>query len=153
MMNSTNFANVQKRLIRMGPRGGFFVAKADGSKKRKPVARFRKGADGSLVRLTKGNLPNVPAAIRPKRAAAAKAAPKPRKRVRTPMAPTNARKARMNAMAMKRAVGIMAAPRRRIRVAPKGKANVMVMSPGGTFYKMKRSLMARTRVANQKKMR
>tara|TARA_R110002073_G_scaffold16099_6_gene62417 strand:- start:5206 stop:5868 length:663 start_codon:yes stop_codon:yes gene_type:complete len=73
MMNSTNFANVKRRVIRMGPRGGFFVTKTGGEKKPRPVARFRKAADGSLVKLTKANLPNVPEAIRPKRAAAAKA--------------------------------------------------------------------------------
>ena len=33
-MNSTNFLNGQERVIRMGPRGGFYVAKNDGSKKR-----------------------------------------------------------------------------------------------------------------------
>ena len=78
MMNSTNFANSKQRLIRMGPRGGFYVAKNDGGKKRNPVARFRKAADGSMVKLTKANLPNVPEAIRPARAPAAKATPKPR---------------------------------------------------------------------------
>ena len=65
MMNSTNFANSKQRVIRMGPRGGFYVSKADGQKKRNPVARFRKAADGSMVKLTKTNLPNVPEAIRP----------------------------------------------------------------------------------------
>ena len=72
MMNSTNFANSKQRVIRMGPRGGFYVSKADGQKKRNPVARFRKAADGSMVKLTKTNLPNVPEAIRP-----ARATPKP----------------------------------------------------------------------------
>jgi hypothetical protein len=150
MMNSTNFLNGQERVIRMGPRGGFYALKKDGSKKRNPIARFRKAADGSLVRLTKANLPKVPEAIRPARAAAAKATPKPRgmsnsakatkmfqtilakgprkvrknkgvarKKAPTPMAAPNARKARMNAMALKRAAGAMPAPRRRIRATPK----------------------------------
>ena len=216
MMNSTNFANSKQRVIRMGPRGGFYVAKADGSKKRNPVARFRKAANGSMMKLTKANLPNVPEAIRPKRAAAAKAAPKPRgmsnsakatkmfatilnkgprkvrknkgvarKKVATPLAPANARKARMNAMAAKRNAGTMAAPRRRVRVAPKPRGmsnsakatkmfakilnkqvappkakankvaskNVIVVSPGGTLYKSKRSEMALKRAAAQKKLR
>ena len=215
-MNSTNFANSKQRVIRMGPRGGFYVAKVDGQKKRNPVARFRKAADGSMVKLTKANLPNVPEAIRPKRAAAAKATPKPRgmsnsakatkmfatmlnkgprkvrknkgvarKKVATPLAPANARKARMNAMAAKRASGAMAAPRRRVRVAPKPRGmsnsakatkmfakilnkqvappkakankvaskNVIVVSPGGTLYKSKRSEMALKRAAAQKKLR
>ena len=219
MMNSTNFANVKRRVIRMGPRGGFFVTKIDGEKKPRPVARFRKAADGSLVKLTKANLPNVPEAIRPKRVAAAKAAPKPRgmsnsakatkmfatmmnkgprkvrknkgvarKKVATPLAPANARKVRMNAMAAKRNAGAMAAPRRRVRAAPKPRGrkamsnsakatkmfakilnkqvappkakankvaakNVIVVSPGGTLYKSKRSEMALKRAGAQKKLR
>ena len=222
MMNSTNFANSKQRVIRVGPRGGFYVAKADGSKKRNPVAKFRKAADGSMVKLTKANLPNVPNAIRPARAAAAKATPKPRgrkpmsnsakaskmfatilnkgsrkvrknkgvarKKVATPLAPANARKARINAMALKRNAGAMPAPRRRVRATPKPRGrkplsnsakatkmfakilnkkvappkakankvaakNVIVVSPGGTIYKSKRSEMALKRAAAQKKLR
>jgi hypothetical protein len=219
MMNSTNFANSKQRVIRMGPRGGFYVLKADGEKKRQPVAKFRKAADGSMVKLTKTNLPNVPEAIRPARVAAAKAAPKPRgyspgtkasqlftakvlnkparkvrknkgvprKKVPTPMAAPNARRARMNAMALKRAAGTMPVPRRIVRVVkprgrkplsnsakatkafqdilnkqvapPKAKAakvaakNVIIVSPGGTLYKSKRSEMALKRAAAQKKLR
>ena len=218
-MNSTNFLNGQERVIRMGPRGGFYALKKDGSKKRNPVAKFRKAADGSLVRLTKANLPKVPEAIRPARAAAAKATPKPRgmsnsakatkmfqamlnkparkvrknkgvarKKAPTPMAAPNARKARMNAMALKRATGAMPAPRRRVRATPKPRGrkpmsnsakaaqmfakilnkqvappkakankvatkNVIVVSPGGTIYKSKRSELALKRAAAQKKLR
>ncbi len=219
MMNSTNFANSKQRVIRMGPRGGFYVSKADGQKKRQPVAKFRKAADGSMVKLTKANLPKVPEAIRPARAAAAKATPKPRgmsnsakatkmfqailnkparkvrknkgvarKKAPTPMAAPNARKARMNAMALKRATGAMPAPRRRVRATPKPRGrkpmsnsakaaqmfakilnkqaappkakankvaakNVIVVSPGGTIYKSKRSELALKRAAAQKKLR
>ena len=218
-MNSTNFLNGQKRVIRMGPRSGFYALKNDGSKKRNPVAKFRKAADGSLARLTKANLPKVPEAIRPARAAAAKVTPKPRgmsnsakatkmfqtmlakgprkvrknkgvarKKAPTPMAAPNARKARMNAMALKRATGAMPAPRRRVRAAPKPRGrkpmsnsakatkmfakilnkqvappkakankvaakNVIVVSPGGTIYKSKRSELALKRAAAQKKLR
>jgi hypothetical protein len=216
MMNSTNFANSKQRVIRMGPRGGFYVAKADGQKKRNPVARFRKAADGSMVKLTNVNLTNVPEAIRPTRAAA-KATPKPmndsakatkmfqtilakpvrkvrknkgvaRKKMPTPMAAPNARKARMNAMTLKRAGGAMPAPRSRVRAMPKprgrkpmsesakatkmfakvlnkqvappkpkaakvAKKNVIVVSPGGTLYKSKRSEMALKRADAQKRLR
>ena len=216
-MNSTNFANSKQRLIRMGPRGGFYVAKADGQKKRNPVARFRKAADGSMVKLTNVNLTNVPEAIRPTRAAA-KATLKPmsdsakatkmfqtilakpvrkvrknkgvaRKKMPTPMAAPNARKARKNAMTLKRASGAMPAPRSRVRAmpAPRGrkpmsesaratrmfakvlnkqvappkaakaakpaKKNVIVVSPGGTLYKSKRSEMALKRADAQKRLR
>ena len=211
MMNSTNFANSKRRVIRMGSRGGFYIAKGDGEKKYNPVARFRKASDGSMTKLTKTNLPNVPEAIRPARAAGK--APSP-----TPLAPANARRARMNAMAAKRAAGAMPAPRRRARATtkprgrkpmsnsakasqlftamvlnkparkvrknkgvarkpksgsaeatrrfakilnkqvapPKAKVaakNVIIVSPGGTLYKSKRSEMALKRARAQKKLR
>ena len=141
-MNSTNFANSKQRVIRMGPRGGFYVAKVDGQKKRNPVARFRKAADGSMVKLTKANLPNVPEAIRPKRAAAAKATPKPR-------GMSNSAKAtKMFAKILNKQV---APPKAKAnKVAAK---NVIVVSPGGTLYKSKRSEMALKRAAAQKKLR
>lgn len=72
MMNSTNFANSKRRVITLGPRGAFRVGKMDGTFKYAPVARFRKAADGSMVKLTETNLPKVPEKIRPARAAAAK---------------------------------------------------------------------------------
>tara|TARA_R110002072_G_scaffold5495_8_gene35170 strand:- start:905 stop:1474 length:570 start_codon:yes stop_codon:yes gene_type:complete len=175
MMN-TNFANSKKRVIRQGLQGGMYVMTTKGSKSYGPVAKFRKAANGALKKLSKANLLNVPNAIRPKRVA--KATP-------TPMAPAAARKARMNAMAAKRNAGAMAAPRRRVRAAPKprgmsnsaratkmfakilnkqvappkakankvAKKNVIVVSPGGTIYKSKRSELALKRAAAQKKMR
>ena len=142
MMNSTNFANSKQRVIRMGPRGGFYVAKADGQKKRNPVAKFRKAADGSMVKLTKANLPNVPNAIRPARAAAAKATPKPRGMSNS-------------AKATKMFQGILnkKAPVRKPKAAKVAAKNVIVVSPGGTLYKSKRSEMALKRARNQKKLR
>ena len=188
MMNSTNFANSKQRVIRMGPRGGFYALKADGQKKRNPVAKFRKATDGSMVKLTKANLPNVPEAIRPARAAAAKAAPKPRGLSNSAKATKMfqailkkaPRKVRKNKGVLRVAPKAKASPKPRGRkptsesvkatkvfakilnkrvAPPKAKANkvasknVMVLSPGGTIYKSKRSMMARTRAANQKKMR
>lgn len=188
MMNSTNFVNGQKRVIRVGPRGGFYALKNDGDKKRNPVARFRKAADGSLVRLTKANLPNVPNAIRPARAAAAKATPKPRgmsnsakatkmfqailakgprkvrknkgvrrvaakpkatpkPRGRKPMS-NSAKAAQMFAKILNKK-----APVRKPKVAKVAAKNVIVVSPGGTLYKSKRSEMALKRARAQKKMR
>ena len=142
MMNSTNFANSKQRVIRMGPRGGFYALKADGQKKRNPVAKFRKATDGSMVKLTKANLPNVPEAIRPARAAAAKAAPKPR-------GMSNSAKAtKMFATILNKQV---APPKAKAnKVAAK---NVIVVSPGGTLYKSKRSEMALKRAGAQKKLR
>ena len=126
-MNSTNFANSKRRVITLGPRGAFRVGKMDGTFKYAPVARFRKAADGSMVKLTKTNLPKVPEAIRPARAAAAKATtPMVRK---NKVAPANARK---NKPAAK---------------------NVIVVSPGGTLYKNKRSNTALKRATTQKKLR
>lgn len=145
MMNSTNFANSKQRVIRMGPRGGFYVSKGDGQKKRQPVAKFRKAADGSMVKLTKANLPNVPEAIRPARAAAAKATPKPRGR--KPMS-NSAKATKMFAKVLNKKV---APPKAKAaKVAAK---NVIVVSPGGTLYKSKRSEMALKRAKNQKKLR
>lgn len=71
-MNSTNFANSKRRVITLGPRGGFRVTKKSGEVSYSPVARFRKMANGSMVKLTKTNVSKVPEAIRPARAAAAK---------------------------------------------------------------------------------
>lgn len=188
MMNSTNFANSKQRVIRMGPRGGFYALKADGQKKRNPVAKFRKATDGSMVKLTKANLPNVPEAIRPARAAAAKATvARPRlspgaKATKVFQAILNKppRKVRKNKGVLRVAPKARASPKPRGRkpasdsvkatkmfakilnkqvAPPKVKANklasknVMVLSPGGTIYKSKRSMMARTRAANLKKMR
>jgi len=191
MMNSTNFANGMKRVIRMGPRGGFYVSRQDGAKKRNPVARFRKAADGSMMKLTKANLPNVPEAIRPARAAAAKPEPKPRGRkamsesaratkmfqdilnkparkmrsnkgvARKPKAPKATPKPRgrkamsESARATKMFQAILNKPVR--KAAPKAAKvaakNVIVVSPGGTLYKSKRSEMALKRAAAQKKLR
>ena len=179
-MNSTNFANGMKRAIRLGSRGGFFVAKADGSKKYNPVAKFRKAADGSMVKLTKANLPSVPDAIRPARAAAAKAAPKPRgrkpltesakatKMFQTMLNKPAARKVRSNKGVARKPKAPK--PRGRkpltesakatkmfqamLNKAPKVAAkNVIVVSPGGTLYKSKRSEMALKRAAAQKRLR
>ena len=196
MMNSTNFANSKQRVIRMGPRGGFYVAKNDGGKKRNPVAKFRKAADGSMVKLTKANLSNVPKAIRPARAPAAKAAPKrmspgtkasqmfttkvlnkkPRARKanspatkatkmeyrqiyrnlfgsarkprgRKPMS-ESARATKMFAKILNKKV-----PARKPKAAKVAAKNVIVVSPGGTLYKSKRSEMALKRARAQKKMR
>lgn len=183
MMNSTNFANSKQRVIRMGSRGGFYIAKADGEKKYNPVAKFRKAADGSMVKLTKTNLPNVPEAIRPARAAEAKGTPKPRGR--KPMSNSAKatkmfqgilnkppRKVRKNkgvprmsdsAKATKTFQAILAKGPRKVRknkgVARKPKApkvaakNVIVVSPGGTLYKSKRSEMALKRARAQRKLR
>jgi len=129
-MNSTNFANSKQRVIRMGPRGGFYVSKADGQKKRNPVARFRKAADGSMVKLTKTNLPNVPEAIRP-----ARATPKPLGR---PPATNSAKATKMFAKVLN-------------KKAPVTK-NVIVVSPGGTLYKSKRAKVALERAAGKKKL-
>ena len=142
MMNSTNFLNGQERVIRMGPRGGFYALKKDGSKKRNPVARFRKAADGSLVRLTKANLPKVPEAIRPARAAAAKATPKPR-------GMSNSAKATK----MFQAILNKKAPARKPKAAKVAAKNVIVVSPRGTLYKSRRSQMALNRAKAQKKLR
>ena len=183
MMNSTNFANSKQRVIRMGPRGGFYVSKGDGQKKRQPVAKFRKAADGSMVKLTKANLPNVPEAIRPARAAAAKATPKPRGRkpmsnsakatkmfqavlnkpahkVRKNKAPNAPKPRGRKPMSNSAKATKMFAKVLNKKVAPpKAKAakvaakNVIVVSPGGTLYKSKRSEMALKRAKNQKKLR
>lgn len=152
MMN-TNFANSKKRVIRQGLRGGMYVMTAKGLKSYGPVAKFRKVANGTMKKLLPANLANVPNAIRPKRVAAAKP---------SSLAPANARKARMNAMALKRNAGAMPAPRRRVRATPKPRgrkpmsnsakatkmfAKIMnkkaparkskiVVSPGGTNYKI-----------------
>ena len=144
-MNSTNFANGMKRVIRMGPRGGFYVSRQDGAKKRNPVALFRKAADGSMMKLTKANLPNVPEAIRPARAAAAKPEPKPRGRKAMS---ESARATKMFQAILNKPVR-KAAPKA-AKVAAK---NVIVVSPGGTLYKSKRSEMALKRAAAQKKLR
>ena len=143
MMNSTNFANSLKRSIRLGSRGGFFVARADGKKKYNPVAKFRKTTDGSMVKITKANLAAVPNAIRPARAGKAKTTPKPRGR---PALSESVRATRAFAKILNRQV---APPRLKARkVAAK---NVMVVSPGGTLYKSKRSMMTRARVAEKKR--
>jgi len=117
MMNSTNFANSKRRVITLGPRGGFRVTKKSGEVSYSPVARFRKTANGSMVKLTKTNLSKVPDAIRPARAAAAKQ------------------------------------PTRMVRKNKAARKNVIVVSPGGTLYKNKRSKTALKRAAAQKKLR
>jgi hypothetical protein len=175
--NSTNFANGTKRAIRMGSRGGFFVVKPDGLKKYNPVAKFRKSTNGTLVKLYKANLPNVPLAIRPARvAAAAKASPL----VRRPRLSPNSKVTKMFQDIMNRQVKPPRAKKasplvRRRRLSPgskatklfqailnrqvkpprakANKANVMVISPGGTVYKSKRSMLARNLAAAKKKRR
>jgi hypothetical protein len=172
MMNSTNFANSKQRVIRMGPRGGFYVARADGEKKRNPVARFRRAADGSMVKLTKANLPNVPEAIRPARAAEAKAAPKPRGRkpmtdsakaskmfadilAKGPRKPRGRKPMTDSAKASKMFAAILAKGPRKVRknkgVARKPKVvKVTVVSPNGG--PSSRTRMAMRRAAAQKQM-
>ena len=62
-MDSTNFANSKKRMIRKSARGTFFVMTTAGAKSYGPMAAFRKNASGSLVRLTASN--SVPNKIAP----------------------------------------------------------------------------------------
>ena len=58
------FANSKKRMIQMSDKGVPFVMTAAGKKSYKPVAAFKKNANGSLVKLKNTN--NVPNAIKPK---------------------------------------------------------------------------------------
>ena len=58
------FANSKKRMIQMSDKGVPFVMTAAGKKSYKPVAAFKKNANGSLVKLQNTN--NVPNAIKPK---------------------------------------------------------------------------------------
>jgi hypothetical protein len=69
-MDSTNFANSKKRMIRKSAKGSFFVMTAAGAKSYGPKAAFRKNASGSLVRLVASN--SVPAKIAPAKRAVRK---------------------------------------------------------------------------------
>lgn len=61
--STTNFLNSKGRRIYQGKSGGFFVMKADGTKKYKPTAAFRQvGNNGTKSKVSASNK-NVPRAI------------------------------------------------------------------------------------------
>ena len=58
----TNFLNSKGRRIFQGKSGGFFVMKADGTKKYKPTAAFRQVGEGAKTKVGASNT-NIPSAI------------------------------------------------------------------------------------------
>ena len=124
-MDTTNFANSKKRMIRMSPKGVPFVMTADGKKSYGPKAAFKKTPDGGLRKLTKNNsVPNkiAPAMLmgRKKRAnAGVKRGPQASRML------SNIMTGRFN----------NAGPKVRKTRSNKGKARALVTSPGGTTYK------------------
>lgn len=124
-MDTTNFANSKKRMIRMSPKGVPFVMTADGKKSYGPKAAFMKTSEGGLRKLTKAN--SVPKKIAP--------------------AMLGDRKKRANAgvkrgpQASRMLANIMAGrfenagPKVRKVRSNRGKARALVTSPGGTTYK------------------
>jgi len=59
---ATPFRNSTKRVIFRGKSGGYFVKKADGTKKYSPTASFRQVGNGPMTKVTTANT-NVPSAI------------------------------------------------------------------------------------------
>ena len=123
---STNFLNAKQHRIFQGERGGFFVKK-DGKKIYRPTAAFRKaGAEGAVSKLGPMNRLTVPSPIR---RAVRKNAGVARKVKRTPSPNQGALLRRM-----------FRTPKKAIR-----RIEAMIVSPGGTVYKSKRSMAARKR--------
>jgi hypothetical protein len=125
-MDTTNFANSKKRMIRMSPKGVPFVMTAEGKKSYGPKAAFKKTPDGGLRKLTKAN--SVPKEIAPammlqgrkKRSnAGVKRGPQPGRMLANIMAGRFEN----------------AGPKVRKVRSNKGKARKIVTSPGGTSYK------------------
>lgn len=150
MDQTTNFANSQKRMIRMSAKGAPFVMTDAGKKQYRPKAMFKKNAStGALRLLSKANA--VPKAIAPAALAGRK--------VRSNKGTAGVRKTRANkgvargpqpARAFNRIIaGRFNKPARggpRKARANKGVKRAIIVSPGGTSYKGKAAATRRKTV-------